>query len=359
MDGMAYSHHPYIAALLTSYLVDIGNNAVNLVVTRSTLRNTMTLTVVAKELIVDKIELSMRYEVNDFEAINFTAYLLRHLFVNEGRAVEVPRRRYPNNRIPPYAVYIPLAAGHGQYLYVECGSARNWHGTVTTYVKFAFNPNRLLVSTIAQMRFNEVLLAIIPSGGYSVLLEESYVLYAEFSADFRGVTSQSIDAYCTHLRNSRYFPDTGTIKTITLYDDRPGRHEEMCIYDKKESDWNRYRHLRRGPLTRIEARRRFNRSADTRELRLRDLRDLRAIENPFASVRIFDRALIANTFTAKRHAAFLAQAQCRGVHAALIGSRGADRERRERMLQNCQVSWWNPMDAWPGVVDAVNRVLLL
>ena len=316
----------------------------------------MTLNVVTKGLIMDKIELSMRYEEGNFDAINMTEYLLRHLFVNGGLAIAIPRRRYPNNPIPPYAVYIPLSANHGQYLYVECGSARNWHGTVTTYVKFAFNPNRLLVSDIAQMRFKEVLLAVIPSGGYSVLLEDSYALYAEFSVDYWGVASESIDAYCAHLENSRYFPDTGAIKTMTLYDGKPGRPEEICVYDKKGADWDRHRHLRRGPLVRIEATRRFNRSPRTRELRFHELP---SIENPFASVRIFDRELIANTFTAKRHAAFLAQAQRQGVHAALSGTRGADRERRERMLESCEVSWWDPEGAWRGALAAVNRVLQL
>jgi hypothetical protein len=88
-------------------------------------------------------------------------------------------------------------------------------------------------------------------------------------------------------------------------------------------------------------------------------RDLPGIVNPFASVRIYDRELIANTFTAQRHATFLTQAQRQGVHAALTGTRGADRERRERMLENCEVSWWNPEVVWTSALAAVNRVLQL
>jgi hypothetical protein len=316
----------------------------------------MTLNVVAKGLIMDKIELSMRYEEGNFEAANITEYLLRHQFVNAGMAFQVPRQRYPNNRLPPYAVCIPLCREHGQYLYVECGMARNRRGTQTAYVKFGFNPSRLLANEIAQSRFKRVLIDIIPSGGHLELLEDGKVLYAEFSADYWGIRSECIDAYSPRLGHSLYFPDSGATKTIVLHDDRAGRPEQICVYDKKASDWDRFRHLRRGMIVRVEAKRRFNRTPNTRGLRLRDLP---GIENPFASVRIYDRELIASTFTAQRHATFLTQAQRQGVHAALTGTRGADRDRRERMLENCEVSWWNPEVVWTSALDAVNRVLQL
>lgn len=328
----------------------------SIVVTRYWASLVMTLHVVAQQLVVDRLELSMRYEEGNYEALGITKYLLKHLFIDEGLAIQIHRRPYSNNRFPPYAVHIPLSGRHGEYLFVECGYARNWHQTITSYVKFTFNPSRLLANETARGEFKDALLAIIPSGGLQVLLEESYVLYAEFSADFRGVKSESIDAYSPNLEHSRYFSQGGAPKSIVLHDDKPGRQSEISIYDKKQADWVKYLHLRRGPLVRIESKRRFNRTPSTRRLRLHDVH---RIDNPFASVQIYDREIIANTFKAKRHTRFLAQAQSLGVHAALSGTRGADRERRERMLEDCVAEWWDPQLAWSGVSNAVSGVLSL
>jgi hypothetical protein len=76
-------------------------------------------------------------------------------------------------------------------------------------------------------------------------------------------------------------------------------------------------------------------------------------------LRIYERNRIDQTFTAARHANFLRTAQDSGVQAALANTRGADRERRIRMLNDCRADWWNPNDAWEGVGNAIQAALLL
>ena len=67
----------------------------------------------------------------------------------------------------------------------------------------------------------------------------------------------------------------------------------------------------------------------------------------------YERERIRRTFTAARHQKFLEHANREGVQAALAGTRGSDRQRRERMLESCRAAWWNPEQAWHGAREAV------
>ena len=298
---------------------------------------------------MDKIEICLRLGRNNFDALNIVQDVLNQ-YIGRGEATHLKPRWYRNNRIPSKVVQIPLSTDRPQYLIVESGSAMDWHGGSRPYVKFVLNVQRLAANTEARRRFQEVLLDLIPSGGYPVLLEEGYVLYAEFSADFRGVEISTLDAYCPTLTDVRYFSRDGVTKTINLHDKRPGRPEAFCAYDKKQADWDQHRHLRRGPILRIEAKRRLNRTPTYREIRLGELHH---ISNPFAGLKIYERARIDGAFTAARHQTFLAHVQRAGVQAALAGTRGADRGRRERMLEACRADWWDAEQAWARARDAV------
>ena len=306
---------------------------------------------------MDKIEVCLRLGENNFDALHIIQDTLS-LYVERNEAFYLKPRHYGNIRYS-LVVQIPLLPPDYPLSYnliVESGSARDWHGSSRPYAKFCFNVEGLSTNERACRRFLEILQDIIPSGGYADLLEDGYVVYAEFSADFRGVEVESLDAYCPSLNQSLYNFRDGVRKTINLHDERPGRPEAFCIYDKKRADREQHHRIRRGPLVRIEAKRRFNRTPNYRELHLNELHRIR---NPFESLRIYDRNRIEQTFTAARHRNFLEQFQREGVQAALTGTRGADRDRRERMLDTCKVDWWNPEQAWAGKNNAILKGLLL
>lgn len=315
----------------------------------------MTLQVIGKELIMDRVEVCLRLGENNFVSLNIVQDILGQ-YIHHDEATHLQPRWYPNNQHPSQVVQIPLSNDGRHCLTVESGTAIDRNKAFRPYVKFVFNVKNLAINETARSRFNSVMADVIPSGGYQVLLHEGYVLYAEFSADFRGVGIESLDAYCPTLDQGRYFIRDGIIKTINLHDSRPGRPEAFCAYDKKQADWELRKHLRRGPLVRIEAKRRLNRTPTYRQLRLCEVH---GIPNPFASLRIYDRKRIEQVFTAARHKGFLADVRRGGVQDALAKTRGADRDRRERMLENCRADWWNPEQAWAGRFDAVNLALQL
>lgn len=315
----------------------------------------MTLQVVGKELIMDRVEVCLRLGKNNFVDLNIAQDVLQQ-YIHHDEAKHLQPRWYRNNSHPSQVVQIPLSNDWRHCLTVESGSAIDRNRIFRPYVKFVFNVRHLAANESVRNRFNSVMIDVIGSGGYPVLLQDGYVLYAEFAADFRGVGIESLDAHCPTLDQGRYFVRDGVIKTINLHDGRPGRPEAFCAYDKKQADWELRKHLRRGPLVRIEAKRRFNRTPTYRKLRLYELH---RIPNPFASLRIYHRERIEQVFTAARHQGFLADVRRGGVQDALAKICGADRARRERMLENCRVDWWNPEQAWAGRFDAVGLALQL
>lgn len=308
------------------------------------------------QLKIDKLEISMRLKQNDFDTLNFIQDILA-MYVGRGEGRFEGRNRYPNNgrSSKRYTIYL---LPNGRYnLSVEVGVATARNAKQYPYVKFSFNVQRIGWYREAKMRLLTVLGELSTSGGYTDLPDDGYVLYVEFSADFRGVEVESIDAYCPKLHNYQYFPGNSVIKTINLHDKRRGRPEAFCIYDKKLEDRVKHRRIRRGPLLRIESRRRFNRTPTYRQLHLEELH---SIPNPFRGLRVYDREQIESTFTAARHTNFLAHVRTQGVQAALSGTRGADRDRRERMLdESCRVGWWDPDRVWAGRHNAINAVLAL
>lgn len=327
------------------------------VVTRLSVGSAMTLHVVAKALRMDKLAISLRLGERNFDSLNIINDLLR-LYLEHGEAVRISSRRYRNTRFQSSVFLIPLShrpTRSSLRLVVETGCATDWHGKYQPYAKFEFNVQRLADDQDAKQRFQHVMLDLIPSGGYPVLLDDGYVLYTELSADFRGVRVESLDTFCPKMDESLYFYRDGALKTICLHDNKPGRIEAFCIYDKKLSDREQRCRVRRGDLLRIEARRRFNRSPRYRTLKLHQLP---TIANPFSDLRLYSRERIDETFTAARHERFISEVRSSGVQHALAGTRGADRERRIRMLDTCRVDWWNPDDAWRDICNATTEALL-
>lgn len=325
-----------------------------LVVTRFPVGNAMTYHVIAKDLRMDKLAVCLRLGDRNFDALHIINDLLG-LFIERGEGMRLKSRRYQNTRYPSSVVQIPLCPNNSTKLIVESGCATDWNGIPRPYAKFEFNAQRLAIDYSAKNRFLSTLLDLIPSGGYPVLLEDGYLLQAELSADFRGIAIESLDAYSPRMEQGLYFYRGGALKTISLHDGKLGRPEAFCIYDKKLADKEQRHHIRHGPLLRVEARRRFNRTARYRTLKFHELPN---IENPFADLCIYERSRIDEMFTAARHQRFLSAIHSSGVQAALSGTRGADRERRLRMLECCKASWWNPQRAWDGIYSAVTEGLL-
>ncbi len=304
---------------------------------------------------MDKVEICLRLGNNNFVALEIVNDIL-DMYIDRGEAFELRGNHYRNNSHRSRGTRLPLLNSGRLNLIVESGIASDRNRRLQPYVKFSFNAQRLLTNSVASERFQEILLDLIPSGGYPVLLEEGYVLYTEFAADFMGVDIATLDAYFPGLDETEYFSTGLRVETICLHDQRAGRPNAFCMYDKKLSDQIRQGHIRRGPLTRIEAKRRFNRTPEYRSLHLSELD---RIPNPFASLQIFERERIKQTFKANRHQNFLATARNFGVQRAIAGTRGADRERREHMLENCRAEWWDPDEAWDGLQDAIQRTSLL
>lgn len=307
---------------------------------------------------MDKVAVSLRLGERNFDSLNIINDLLR-LHVECGEAVRIGSRKYRNSRFPSSVFLVPLShlpTRSSLRLIVETGCATDWHGKYQPYAKFEFNVQRLAGDQEAKQRFQRVMLDLIPSGGYPVLLEDGYLLYAELSADFRGVSVESLDSFSPKMEESLYFYRNGILKTICLHDNKPGRIEAFCIYDKKLADREQRCRVRRGDLLRIEARRRFNRSPRYRTLKLHQLP---TITNPFSDLRLYSRKRIDEIFTAARHERFISEVRGSGIQFALAGTRGADRERRIRMLEACRVDWWNPQHTWHGIHNAMTEALLL
>ncbi len=315
----------------------------------------MALTIIPRSTKLDKVEVSLRYGENNFvslDIINDT----KNLYINSGEAFNVGRNYYPNNRNASVITKFPLHPERKINMFVETGVARDRSGRLHPYAKFIYNAQRLITSPHACERFHQVIGDLVPNGGYSSLLEDGYVNYAEFATDFYGVDVNTIDAYSSTMTESLYLSKNGNARTIVLNDGRVGRPSAFCLYDKKQADWEQHNHLRRGPLLRVEARRRLNRTPTYRELRLYEVA---SIPNPFESLQIYDREKIQQTFTAIRDRGFRELAQTAGVQEALMGTRGADRLRRLRMLEGCQVEWWTPEIAWEGRLSAIDRAYQL
>jgi len=180
--------------------------------------------------------------------------------------------------------------------------------------------------------------------------------FAKTAAAFSGLRVSNFDAYSTPMQKRRWIHPIGNLETINLNDGTSYREYAFTIYQKSQQEWDRYRHLRRGDVLRVEAKRRFNRTPRFREIHLAELP---GIPNPFAALGIYNRARIDETFTAKNDRSFLDMAQHLGMQSAFEETGGANRERRERKLAACHVNWWNPQRAWRGRHEAVDTALQL
>lgn len=311
----------------------------------------MTITFIERPLKMDRIEVSLRYGANNFVSLNIINDIIK-MHKDSREAFTAGRNQYPNNRNPSFLTRYPLLTERKLNLHVETGAARDREGKMHPYAKFTYNAQRLITNPVACQRFHQVIDDLVPNGGYSSLLEDSYVNYVEFAADFFGIDVNTIDAYSPQMTEALYISINGNSRTTVLNDGRTGRPCSFCLYDKKQADWDQQKHLRRGPYLRVEARRRLNRTPTYRELRLCQLS---SIPNPFESLRIYDREIIQQTFTAIRDRGFRELARTAGVQEALMKTSGADKVRRLRMLENCRVEWWSPEIAWAGRLNAINR----
>ena len=341
-------------AYLTSYKVRVYEIDETIAVTGFRVRNVMTSNIVVPvSTALDKVTISLRLGANNFLDLDIFRDIANE-YIESKEAARVRRKGYEADRCPS-VIHVPLHDFRNS-LDLESGGFKGWGGRCWPYITFTFNVQSLSRNQHANERFHQVLDDLIPHGGYRALLEDGYVNYVEFAADFRGVAPESIDIYHRGLRNNRYERRGKTCKTINLFDEFNPRRTEICMYDKQQADKERKAYYRRGPRLRIEAKCRLNRTPTHRQLHLNQVKQL---PNPFSLVKVYDRESISQTFTAARHRHFLARAVHFGVHEALNGTRGADRRRRERMLKECEVVWWNPKDVWDQLDEAIRQGMSL
>lgn len=297
-------------------------------------------------LSIDKLALSYRFGEGNHFPLQIIGDVMES-YIRDGRATPMRPGSYPNNYgRPATRCTVTLTTFPRATLFVEYGVAFGKDRRRHPYAKFELNANRIATRDTTRDAFIRVMDDLLPAGGYSELVEEGKVLYAEFACDIPRVDVSALDAYCPQMRRGERIQN----ETIYLKDGRAKRETEICIYDKKRSDWKRHHHLRRPARARIEVKRRFNNNRHLREL---SLPELAQIDNPFESLILYDRTLIPQIFTAKRHASFLAKATQHGVQHALAGTRGADRERRLRMLEECRLPQWRPDEVWRQVEEAI------
>lgn len=315
----------------------------------------MTSTPVAKPLKIDRLEISYRFESRNFFPVEFINDRLRDA-VADNTARRLGFRSYPNSEKPSPRFAITLNVRPRRILVVETGIVEIGNGITCPYAKFEFNVQKLVVDDSSRASFHEAMFDLLPGGGYRELCENGYVLYAEFAADFESIDVTSIDAFSELTENGRWFPANSPRETISLGKNQGTREYSFTIYDKSKQERQKEGRLRRRQITRIEAKRRFNHTKIYRKIRLAELP---TIENPFASLRIYESAKIAQALAASRHKNFLEAVQHRGIQEAFAGTRGSRRTSRFSLIEKCRVGWWAPESVWEGRDNAVREALEL
>lgn len=230
-------------------------------------------------------------------------------------------------------------------------SGSSTRGGLRPWVKFSFNPYKLSTSSEAKIAFHNTMNDLLPGGGYSELLADGYVNYAEFATDIYRADIAGLDAYCNRMDSGEQVMRDSRVSTIYLK--KLGAHaiSDITLYDKKRRDREKAAYIRRFPIVRVEAKRRLNHNADTRKMQVSGLAQIR---NPFLGLHIYDRSRLSEIFSSQSHSSFLNSVQSGGLQAALSCTVGTRKDLRLRMLdQHCGVTWWSPEVVWAGVENAV------
>lgn len=240
------------------------------------------------------------------------------------------------------------------FLYVEIGDV--WiSGSVYPYAKFEFNVSLLRRFAIARAFFHRTLNDILPTGGFRELVEDGFVLRAEFAADFTGAIMDEIDAFKDGIESSKVFSGHDGRRETMYLKTQLKAAPSFTIYDKKRQCAARTCFRLRREKLRLEAKVAFNQHPRRRHQKLPDLW---TIPNPFSGLLILARSDLETVFAAERHQSFLAKARSGGIQSAFAGTRGSDRERRIRMLRHAAVPWWDPEQTWlafrPAIEAAIN-----
>ena len=303
-----------------------------------------------KPLKLDRIELSMRFGADT---------LVPLLIINDTIDSYVrdrfarPIELYPFQKGNSLArhVAISLSCFPKNTLTVSTGTSSGRGQGRYSWAKFSFNPNRILSHDEARLAFITAMYDLLPGGGCSELLDDGNVLYAEFAVDVAHANMATLDAYSRQMDIGSWLVREQAVSTVYLNKSKNRSEAAYGIYDKKRRDKETLSRIRRFPMVRIEARRRFNHNPTTQDLKAEGLF---RIKNPFAGLELYETAQFANIFSAGCHASFLLDAQSRGVQNALASGSASMRERRLRMLHQCRATWWSPENAWQRAEEATS-----
>jgi len=309
--------------------------------------------VIVKPLQLDRVEISFRVGVGAIVPLQIVNDTIDFYVRNN---IARPLAIYPFLRGNSLArhVIINLSRLPSNNLTVATGTSSGRGVGRCCWLKFSFNPHRLLLNENAKSEFLEVMNDLLPAGGYSELLEFGNVIYSEFAVDVLHADMASLEFQTPRMDSGGVIVRDGLPSTIYLNKSRNRSEAAFCFYDKKRSDREVQRRVRRYPIVRFEARRRFNHNPTTR---LMTPSRVSSIMNPFLGLEVYDKGQVCQVFSAACHDQFLRDVAGVGVQQALsLTSHLMTRARRLRMLQRCIVPWWSPASVWAGVDDAV-RVL--
>lgn len=318
------------------------------------MRNVMTLNVRLIGVRVDKIAITLRFAEDNFIQLHEIQDRISNL-VHCRIGKNIKPRWYKNNRYPSMRTVFEISRLGGT-IEVETGVAYDYSRKRRPYARFEFNVYRIVRGNYSRARFRELMLEILPCGGYEMLCSQGYVNYVEFAVDYENMRPELIDCYHPGLCCFGYFYKDGICKTINIYNSNARRTREIAVYDKSLSDKERLHHIRRGQLLRIEAKVRLNLDGAYRKLRFHELGN---VPSPFAGLRIFYRSRIEQAFAADRHHAFLSHVRRNGVQSALANRRGRRRELVINRLDQCEADWWDANVVWELRHDAINEGVAL
>lgn len=314
------------------------------------------MSIVVKPLQLDRVEVSLRIGDGSIVPLQIVNDVIDyHVRSRSAR----PLQLYPflvGNSLARH-VAIGLSWLPKNTLTVATGTSSGRGNGRYQWVKFGFNPNKLIINDPARWAFLEVMNELLPGGGYFELLAGGNLIYAEFALDILNADIAALDAFCFGMDAGTVIRRDGGASTIYLNRNQGRSERSFAIYDKNRSDRETQNRRRRFSIVRVEARRRFNHNPRTRHL---NFSNLSSIENPFSDLEIYDKEKVRSVFSAISHERFLEDVERLGLQQALsVSSSAVMQARRLRLLQRCQVSWWNPVLEWENMSDALRVFFLL
>ncbi|MEP6632740.1 MAG: hypothetical protein ABJA62_00880 [Luteimonas sp.] len=268
---------------------------------------------------VDKIQVALYFEYSLDEYLRFPAYKFDVLHGNFGKK-GVVHKAHPSSAFT--AMSQPLE--NGGCLFIRYGYS---HKRFKAFLEF--NPNHI---DMFELRGH---LTLLLHHGYDSLLERGIVTYCEFAADVKDAKLQDylyLDAKLRCGSSLRRF-----IGSDYVGSERSNR--SFLAYDKRKELLDHKKDNLTYDLLRIEAR--------LRGAKYFPLKDISAVESPFDSFHVIDRAVFESS-DLPALSALREQLPCfDGCLQLAYASLSPKLKQQARCsLKSMQPNWWKPKDIW-------------